>query len=63
MAIKAGQIIHTGDTVLVQRLQTAGPGNLNIPTQKIYELGNYKSEVELISALEGAAAPVAANTP
>ena len=43
MAIKAGQIIHTGDTVLVQRLQTAGPGNLNIPTQKIYELGNYKS--------------------
>lgn len=43
MAVKAGQIIHTGDTVLVQRLQTAGPGNLNIPTQRITELGNYKS--------------------
>lgn len=43
MAIKAGQIIHTGDTTLVQRLQTAGPGNLNIPQNKINELGNYKS--------------------
>lgn len=43
MAIKAGQIIHTGDTVLVQRLQTAGPGNLNIPQNRISELGNYQS--------------------
>lgn len=44
MAIKAGQIIHTGnDTVLIDRLQTAGPGDLNIPTEKIYELGNYQS--------------------
>lgn len=43
MSIKAGQIIHTGDTVLVQRLQTAGPGNLNIPQNRISELGNYQS--------------------
>lgn len=43
MAVKAGQIIHTGDTVLVQRLQTAGPGQLNINQQRIAELGNYKS--------------------
>lgn len=44
MAIKGGQIIHTGNgTFLIDRIQTAGPGQLNIPTEKIYELGNYKS--------------------
>lgn len=44
MAIKAGQILHVGnDSVVIDRIQTAGPGNLNIPTEKIYELGNYKS--------------------
>lgn len=42
MSIKAGQILHVGnDTVVIDRIQTAGPGNLNIPTEKIYELGNY----------------------
>lgn len=44
MAIKGGQIIHVGNgTFLIDRIQTAGPGQLNIPTEKIYELGNYKS--------------------
>jgi len=44
MAIKAGQIIHVGnDTVVVDRLQTAGPGTLNVPVETIYELGNTKS--------------------
>lgn len=44
MAIKAGNIVHVGNTsVLIDRIQTAGPGNLNIPTEKIYELGNYLS--------------------
>lgn len=44
MALKGGSIIHTGhDTVLLERLQTAGPGTVNIPTEKIYELGNYES--------------------
>lgn len=44
MAIKAGSLLHIGnDTVVLDRLQTAGPGNLNIPTEKIYELGNYES--------------------
>jgi hypothetical protein len=44
IAIKGGQIIHTGNgTFLIDRIQTAGPGQLNIPTEKIYELGNYKS--------------------
>lgn len=44
MAIKAGNIVHVGnETVVIDRIQTAGPGNLNIPTEKIYELGNYLS--------------------
>lgn len=44
MAIKAGQILHVGnDTVVIDRIQTAGPGSLNIPTEKIYEVGNYES--------------------
>jgi hypothetical protein len=44
MAIKGGQIVHVGNgTFLIDRIQTAGPGSLNIPTEKIYELGNYKS--------------------
>lgn len=29
--------------MLIERLQNAGPGTLNIPTEKIYELGNYES--------------------
>src|SRR5688500_6935187 len=43
MAIKAGQMLHVGnDSVVIDRIQTAGPGNLKTPTEKIYELGNYK---------------------
>lgn len=43
MAIKAGQILHVGNQFVLDRLQTAGPGDLNIPTEKIYELGNRQS--------------------
>jgi hypothetical protein len=43
MAIKAGQILHVANQFVVDRLQTAGPGDLNIPTEKINELGNVKS--------------------
>lgn len=43
MAIKSGELIHVGNQVLVDRAQTAGPGTLNVPTEKIYELGNYES--------------------
>lgn len=42
MAIKAGQILHAMNTFIVDRIQTAG-ANLNIPTERIYELGNYQS--------------------
>lgn len=44
VAIKGGQIIHVGNGVsVIDRVQTGGPGQLNVPTTKIYELGNYKS--------------------
>jgi hypothetical protein len=44
VAIKGGSIIHVGNgDTLIDRVQTGGPGQVNIPTEKIYELGNYKS--------------------
>ena len=44
MAIAGGQILHVGSGgVLIDRLQTAGPGDLNINKETIRELGNYKS--------------------
>lgn len=43
MAIKAGQILHAMNRSVVDRIQTAGAGNLNIPTEKIRELGNYQT--------------------
>jgi len=43
IAIKSGQILHAMNTFVVDRIQTGGPGNLNIPTEKINELGNYQS--------------------
>lgn len=43
MAIKAGQLIHVGNgRFLLERIQTGGPGQLNIPIEHIYELGNYQ---------------------
>ncbi len=43
MAIKGGDLIHTGNLILIDRAQTAGPGQVSINSTKIYELGNYKS--------------------
>ena len=43
MPIKGGDLIHVGNQVLLDRAQTAGPGQVNIPSDKIYELGNYQS--------------------
>jgi hypothetical protein len=42
MSIKSGELIHVGNSVLVDRAQTAGPGSLNVPQEHIYELGNYR---------------------
>ena len=43
MAIRAGQILHVANQFVVDRIQTGGPGQLNIPQERIYELGNYRS--------------------
>ena len=43
MAIKAGQILHAVNNFIVDRIQTGGAGALNIPQEKIHELGNYQS--------------------
>lgn len=42
MSVKAGELIHVGNSVLIDRLQQAGPGNLNQRQDRIYELGNYR---------------------
>ncbi len=43
MAIKAGQILHDINGTVVNRIQSAGPGNINIPEEKVNELGNFES--------------------
>jgi hypothetical protein len=43
VAIKAGAILHDINGYVIDRIQSGGPGNLNIPEEKIYELGNWNS--------------------
>ena len=43
MAIKAGAILHDINGYVIDRIQSGGPGNLNIPEEKVYELGNWNS--------------------
>lgn len=44
MAVKGGSIIHVGNGVtLIDRAQSAGPDTVNVPTEVVNELGNYKS--------------------
>lgn len=43
MAIKAAQILHDSGGYVVNRIQSGGPGNVNIPEETIYEVGNYQS--------------------
>jgi hypothetical protein len=43
VSIKAGQILHDAHGFVVDRIQTGGVGNLNIPEEKIYELGNFST--------------------
>src|SRR3954454_19508859 len=42
MAIKGGDLLHVGKTVLLERIQTGGPGQINLSPEKVYELGNYR---------------------
>ncbi len=43
MAIKSGSMIHDAQGFVIDRIQTGGVSNLNIPQEKIYELGNWQS--------------------
>lgn len=43
MAIKGADLLHVADRVLLERAQTAGPGQVNLNPTKVYELGNYQS--------------------
>lgn len=43
MALKGGSMIFTGRNLLMERLASAGPGTINISSEKIYEVGNYQS--------------------
>ena len=43
MAIKSGQILHDANGFVVDRIQSGGVSNLNIPQEKVYELGNYQT--------------------
>lgn len=43
MAIKAGQILHDVHGFVIDRIQTGGVSSLNIPEEKVYELGNYQA--------------------
>ncbi len=43
MAIKAGQILHVADGFLVDRIQSAGAGSVNVNTERIEELGNFQA--------------------
>jgi hypothetical protein len=48
VAIKGGDLIHVGNKVLIDRAQTAGPGQVTIDREKIYELGNYYSLASIL---------------
>lgn len=43
MAIKAGQILHDAYGFIIDRIQTGGATGLNIPEEKIYEVGNFQA--------------------
>ena len=43
MSIKGGQILTQAGEYVIDRVQTAGAGQINIPEEKIKELGNYET--------------------
>lgn len=43
MAVKAGQILHDAYGFIIDRIQTGGATGLNIPEEKIYEVGNFQA--------------------
>jgi hypothetical protein len=43
MAVKAGQILHDAYGFIIDRIQTGGATGLNIPEEKIHEVGNFQA--------------------
>ncbi len=43
MSIKAGAILFDANGFVIDRIQSGGPASLNIPEEKIYEVGNWES--------------------
>lgn len=43
MAVKAGQILHDAYGFIIDRIQTGGATSLNIPEEKVYEVGNFNA--------------------
>ncbi len=43
MSIKAGQILHVGNGLLIDRIQTAGVTGLNVNEERLEELGNFEA--------------------
>lgn len=43
MAIKSGQILHDANGFVIDRIQTGGVSNVNVPQETIYELGNFQT--------------------
>lgn len=43
MSIKAGSILQIGRTIVLDRIQAGGPGQVSIPEEKVRELGNFNS--------------------
>jgi hypothetical protein len=43
VAIKAGQILHDAYGFVIDRIQTGGATGLNIPEEKVYEVGNFQA--------------------
>lgn len=39
MSIRSGKILHDAGKYVIDRVQSGGPRALNIPQEKIYELG------------------------
>jgi len=43
IAVKAGQILHDSYGFIIDRIQTGGATSLNIPEEKVYEVGNFNA--------------------
>jgi 3D (Asp-Asp-Asp) domain-containing protein len=43
LAVKAGQVLHDSYGFIIDRIQTGGATSLNIPEEKVYEVGNFNA--------------------